>query len=240
MNKRISIIILTLCVLSACANPGNRNYTPPDVAIERGYGTQNVQVGQGQTLPPYGLKVIAQVAVLELHISTSQQDASDRLKDIQESIDHITALASENELLTLEHISVSQVSGSYAREETSASHVQDLDASAVTLKLATTLAEQDYDLVKAIILFDAFLDAIELPETISVQALSVETELGDLESYRAQLISQVYRDLDSAQEEYGQSVQFEITSLYDPLKIMRLSDTEYYIYLEPVVVVTEF
>ena len=241
MSKRVFAIFVVLFVgVTACTGDRSAPSSAVSGIVERGPNIQNVQFAQSQILPPYGTKVLAEVAVLELRVSTSQKDTDERLEDIHKAIDHITLLASENGAINLEEISVSQVGGSYAREEVSTSNIQNLDTSAITLKLATNLAESEYDLVESVVEFNDFLNAIDLPDTITVQVLSVETEVGDLEEYRSQLIYQVYQDLDLVQEEYGESVKFEITGLYDPLKMMRLNDTEYYIYLEPVVNVSEF
>jgi hypothetical protein len=239
MSKRILVILLVLFITAACTR--NRSETYGVVSeIIRGTDIQNIQVAQGNVLPPYGLKVVAEIAALKLRVSTLQKDTAGRLKDIQGAIDHISSLASENEWITLEHVSVNQVGGSYTREEISGSSIQNLDTSAITFKLTVNLAEHDYDLMESVVVFNDFLGAIELPETLSVQAVSVETELQDLEVYRSQLISQIYQELDSVQEEYGQSVIYEITGLYDGLETIQLSDTEYYIYLEPIISVKEF
>ena len=241
MSKRIFAIFVVLFVgVTACA--GVRSVSPSAVSdiVERGSYSQDVQLIQSQVLPPYGMKVLAEVAILELRVSTSQKSIAEGLEDIHKAIDHITLLASENEAIKFEELAVNQVSGSYAREGVSTANIQQLDTSAITLKLATNLAENDYDFVESIVEFDDFLSAINLPDTITVQILSVEAKVGDLEEYRSQLIYQVYQELDLVQEEYGRSVKFKITGLYDSLKIMQLSDTEYYIYLEPVVSISEF
>jgi len=84
------------------------------------------------------------------------------------------------------------------------------------------------------------LSDLNLSETITVQALSVETEISDPEMYRSELVSKVYQELEAVQQEYGQGVKFEITGLHGNLQTIRLSDTEYYIYLEPNIIVSEF
>ena len=90
------------------------------------------------------------------------------------------------------------------------------------------------------IIFNDFLSGLNLSETITVQALSVETEISDPEMYRPELVSKVYQELEAVQQEYGQSVKFEITGLHGGLQTIQLSDTEYYIYLEPNIIVSEF
>ncbi len=215
-------------------------------AIEGAPNIQDVHVGQGLILPPYEVTVTAKAATLRLRIRTKQKDTDGRFKDMQRAISHITHLASENELVTLDDISVGQVASSYDRSasygsEASTGSIQNLDTSSITVKLTATMAaDHDYALLESIIMFNEFLKAVDLPEAVSIQALSVETELGDLETYRGQLISQVYEELESVQNEYGQSVKYEVTGLYNSLKMIQLSDTEYYIYLEPIIMVREF
>lgn len=81
---------------------------------------------------------------------------------------------------------------------------------------------------------------LTLPETISVDTLSIEAEISNPEIYRQQLITEVYQELDAIQEEYGQSVKFEVTGLHSGLKAMPITDIAYYLYLEPAIVVREF
>jgi hypothetical protein len=210
------------------------------VIVERTPDIQDVQFTPGQVLPPYGVTVAADVATLELYVSTSQKDADARFEDIQKAIETITRLAAEDEAIRLGEISVRQVGGSYEREGVSDSNVQNLDTPAITLELTIDLAESGYDFLESVAAFNAFLGKIELPDTLDVQALSVETEVGDLEAYRSQIIARVYQELDAVQKEYGDAVTFDITGLYAPLQMLHLSDTEYYLYLDPVVSVSEF
>lgn len=240
MIKRILVISILLFIVTACGSSKNEAYDIVSEVIERRPDIQNVQFSQSQVLPPYGVKAIAEAAALRLRISSSQKDTLGRIEDIHKAIDEITALAAENEAVSLEEISVNQVRGSYAREKSLTSNIQNLDTSAVTIKLTSNLSQNDYDFTRSIAQFNGFLNAINLPDTITVQALSVEAELGELEEYRSQIIAQVYQELNSIQEEYDQAVKFEITGLYDPLKKIQLSDIEYYLYLEPVVIVLEF
>lgn len=241
MSKRIVVILIILLFgVLGCVGGTSAPSRAVDGMVERGPNVQNVQIVQGQVLPPYGKKVQAQVAVLELRVSTSEKDTAEKLEDMTEAIEHMALLASEHGSVSLEEVSVHQVGGGYAREDVSTSNVWNLDTSAITLRLATDLAENEHDLMESVVAFNDFMNAIDLPDTITVQPISVEAAIGDVAEYRSQLIDRVYRDLDLAQAEYGQSIKFEVTGLYDPLKMMRLSDTEYYIYLEPVVSVREF
>jgi hypothetical protein len=246
MIKRILIFAILLIIATACGSTTRSSKEPYDLVnevVERAPDTQNIQFLQSQVLPPYGLKAMAETSVLELRIHSSEKEALNRMEDIQNTIDEITTLATTNNAMSIQGISVNQVSGSYVREEISTPNIQNLDTSAVTIKLASDLSQYDYDFVKSITAFNDFLNTLNtanLPDTITVQVLSVEAEPGDLEAYRSQIISQVYQEVNAIKDEYGQAVKFEITGLHTPLKKIQLSDTEYYLYLEPVVTALEF
>jgi hypothetical protein len=242
MTKKLFVILAILFLVTACGNGSSRSepYEVVSEVIERGPDIQNVTFAQSQILPPYGMHVTAEQAVLKLQISTSQTDVLDRSEDIQLALDTIASLAAENEAITLTESSVELVSGSYPRGEISTENVQNLDAATIVLKLTIELAKYDHDFVESVGAFNTFLTAIKLPDTLSVQALSVETKIADMDAYRQQIIERVYEEFDAVQGEYGSEVKFEITGLYDPLKRIQLSDVEYYLYLEPVVVVSEF
>jgi hypothetical protein len=241
MRKKFLVISILLLVLTACgSSPRNVPDNIISSVIERGSYSQNVQFAQSQVLFPYGVKVTAQAATLNLLVSTSQTDAAARMEDIEKAIAVIKELVSQNDKIVLEGISISQITGSYAREENSTSNIQNLDASAITLRLTTKLADHNNDFVETVADFNDFLNAIDLPDSLTVNATSVEAELGDLEQYRSQIIAQLYRELKSVKDGHGETVKFEITGLYDPLKKIQLSDSEYYLYLEPVVRVVEF
>jgi len=234
------MILVFLFLISACSFGRSEAYEIVSEVTERWPDTQNIQLSQGQVLPPYGVRVTAEKATLILRISTSQRDTIDRMEDIQQAMNHITVLADENDAVSLVGIAVNQVSGSYASEESSTRNIQNLDTSGITLKLTSELSRYDYDFIQCIAEFNEFLNAIDLPDTIHTQAVSIEADLGDLEGYRSQIIAEVYRELNAVQDEYGQSVTFEISGLYDPLKKMQLSDSEYYLYLEPMIIALEF
>ncbi|MGD8623460.1 MAG: hypothetical protein PVF47_10595 [Anaerolineae bacterium] len=241
MDKCALVIFLILLTLTACGSGGSGS--DPEGAlysiIEGAPDIQSLQVGQGQVLPPYGLKVIARTAALRLRFSTSQKEAADRRQEIQTAIDRVTALTGADLDVSLERISVQKVGGSYYRES-SADDIQNLDTGSIVMVLTTELAGDAPNLMDAVATFDAFLQDLTLPETLSVQAVSIEAELGDLEPYRGQIIARVYAELDAVQQQYGPEVKYEVTGLYEGLKVIPLSDVEYYIYLEPVVVVSEF
>lgn len=245
MTKRILIILTTLMFVTACSGSGEGNgrsetYEVVSEVIERGSDFQNVTFAQSQILPPYGVHVTADQSVLELQIKTTQNNAEERSDDILLAINTIASLAAEHENITLAESSVERVSGSYPRSEVSKENVQNLDTSTINLKLTTPLSEDNKDFIESVNAFNDFLNIIDLPDTLSVQALSVETEIADIETVRQQIIAQVYQELDAVQDGYGSEVKFEVTGLYDPLKKVTLSDVDYYLYLEPVVVVSEF
>jgi len=239
MKKHLAITLLVL-LMTAC---GNARSEPSEIVssmIERGADYQAIQLSQSQILFPYGLKVRAEAVTLNLLVSTSQENAADRVEDLQKAILTITALASNTNTITVEQSSVNQINGSYPREESSTSNIQNLDTSAVTIKLATKLTEHDNDFMKTVADFNVFLESIAVPDSITIRTVSIEADLGELETHRSQIISEFYQQLESVKDEYGPEVKFGVTGLYDPLKKIQLSDTEYYLYLEPVVTVIEF
>ncbi len=243
MKKQIIAISILLLFVTACSSPRSAS---SDVVSEvssvtaRESDVQIIQMSPGKVLPPYGVKVQAQAAVVMLRIYTTQKDSAGRVEDIQRAIDEIKALAGKTQTISVSNIAVEQVSGSYARKESSTSNIENLDTSAITLKLTTQLAQHDNDFIKCVAEINHFLNTINLPKTTNVQATSVEADLGDLEPYRSQIIAQVYQELDSVQDTYSKGINFDISGLYDPIKKIQLSDIDYYLYLEPVVAVREF
>jgi hypothetical protein len=239
MKKLLTIAVLVLW-MTACSTGRNEPSEIVSSMIERGADYQTIQLSQSQILFPYGVRVRAEAVTLNLLVSTSQESAPDRVEDLQRAIDTITELASQTDTITLEQVSVNQINGSYPREDSSTSNIQNLDTSAVIIKLATQLAQHDNDFMETVADFNVFLESIKVSETITINAVSIEADLGELEPYRSEIIAQFYQQLESVKEEYGPEVKFGVTGLYDPLKKIQLSDTEYYLYLEPVVTVIEF
>jgi len=176
MIKRVLMTSILIFVITACSSGRNESYEIVNEVMGRGYDIQNVQIAQSQVLPPYGVKVTAEMATLNLRIVTSQKDTLGRVEDIQKAVYAITALADENESIALVETSVNQVSGSYAKEESSTRNIQNLDTSGIVLKLTTKLSQHNYDYLKCIAEFNDFLDTINLPNTINVQALSLEAD----------------------------------------------------------------
>ena len=244
MNKRFLVIIFVLiATTTACVNNrGERllsdginqvvpTSTPPSIG--------DVQINQGRILPPYGMKVEADTASLKLRVSSSKDGVTERFDDIKNAVRQISSLASEHAAISLEDTSLSQVNVGSSRA-TAVPYFESYVSSSANLKLTIDLEEQGHSLLDSVIIFNNFLSDLNLSETITVQALSVETEISDPEMYRPELVSKVYRELEAVQQEYGQGVKFEITGLHGSLQTIQLSDTEYYIYLEPNIIVSEF
>ncbi len=206
--------------------------TPPSL--------KNIQVHQTNVLPPFGIKVRADVVSLKIRVSSEKEDTADRLEAIRKVVEQISELATNNDTVNLQYISVSRVSSSSDRGTAVPYFSESYDSSSVILKLTTNLAEHNHNLLESLIVFNNFLNTLNLPETITIDTLSIEAEISNPQTYREQLIAKVYQELEAIQEEYGQSVKFEITGLHSGLQTIPLTDTEYYLYLEPTIVVNEF
>jgi hypothetical protein len=237
MNTRTLIILAVVVITSACVGRGGGSSSNIVEFVESGSYAQGIPVNTSTVLPPYGVQAVAETTALRLRVESAKNDPAQKLQDMQQAIEQIRALAAESESITFAHVSVSQVQGSYARESSSSSSVQELEATAVTIKLTTPLADYEHDFMASVLAFDTFIEAIEPPDTISIEAVSVVAELGDTEPYRQQIIARVYEELSATQEAYGSTVTYEITGLYDGLQTIQLSDTEYYVYLTPTVIV---
>ena len=243
MLKRMFTVFLFVLTAVSCSGNSNQPSVRQESIIspirEEVTRFSSIQVDSGQVLPSYGMQITAETVLLKLRVNSTLEDAGERMADVQNVIGAITAQTSENEQITLEYISVNRVDGSYSRG-VSESSIQSLEVSSVTLTLAAELAKNSQSFLGSVIAFDEFVNTLDLTDTITIEVLSLTTMLGDLETYRHQLIAQVYEELDSVREAYGQSVQFEITGLYDDLQTIQLNDTEYYIYLVPNITVSEF
>ncbi len=242
MSKRsvlLPILLVALLVLSGCFGRSSQNgaaevvYDEVSALVERSPAVQVVPLGTGQVLPPYGQRVRAETAVLTLTLSSTQTDSAGRLAELQSALADLAQLAEEQGLTLAPPLS-NQISGAYARsEETPANYT--LEAGSLTLRLATPLTEQDQDLTAVLLRFNEFLTAVDLPETSVVTPATVTAELGDLTAVRQGLIAQVYGELADHQAAYEPAGEFQVAGLYDGLKLLPLSDVEYYVYLEPVI-----
>ena len=243
MIKQILTITLTLFAATACMLNTTRDALlnqESNVVVPTPIRLQNIQITPDTVLPPYGLQVKADLASLKISVTSSNEDVAGRLEDIQGAIEQISTLAADDEAVDLGAASINQVAESSDREVLSA-YTWNVDSSSVILELTTTLTETSHDnLLESFITFDNFLKSLTLPETITIQALSIGSQISDPESYRPQLVAKVYQELEAIQAEYGQAVKFEITSLHSGLKILQLSDTEYYLYIEPAIITKEF
>ncbi|MBN1877756.1 MAG: hypothetical protein JXA33_26280 [Anaerolineae bacterium] len=239
MTKTLVMVFMVLLSTISCR--GRSVSEPIAEVFSRDTEYRNIQVVQSQVLPPYGVKVMAEAAALELNVSTSHTDIADINEDLHNAVDHIAQLAAENESIVLAYVLVGDAGGNYEYvREASSLDIRNLDVSSITVKLVIPLEAQEQNLMRCLDEFNVFLQAITLPETITIQALTIKTELGDLESYRSQIIDQVYAELAEVQVRYGAEVKYEISGLHSNLSVMRLTDVEYYVYLEPVVLVKEF
>lgn len=242
MSKRILTIIFVISLTTSCFGTSRAlsGEAREVLAVpERVLRANNVYVGQSQILPPYGVRVLADQASLTIRVSTSSENATARLSDIQNAVEQIASQAAENDRITLGSVSVSQIEGSVERSA-SDSNIKKLDSSAVTLNLTTDLTEQHHDLVETFVIFNNFLNDLDVPETIMVEVLSVATEISNTEMYRPQLVAKVYQELDAIRQEYGQSVKFSISGLHGNIQMMQLTDTEFYLYIQPSIMVNEF
>ncbi len=244
MKKGILLALLTVFTLIACASIGvnqrtdgntHEIFATPSVSL-----LQNIQVNQGQILPPYGVKVTAETALLKIAVSVTDKEAANNLQALQSAVNHIANLASENDKVRLESASVNQIANSSRGSiEEIVTQSYNLNSS-ITLELATDLGDQTLSLIDALVVFDDFLDTVTLPDTVALDVLSVETRIANPETYRQQLVAQIYDELDAVKAEYGPAVTFEVTGLHGSLQMMRLNDTEYYIYLKPAIITKEF
>jgi len=242
MKIFFALIFVTFAIVGCGSNSSGRllgsgkktivTPTPPSL--------QNIQVSQTSILPPFGMKVRADVASLKIRVSSSTDDTPDRLEAIRKAVEQISELAANDVSVNLQYISVSRISSSSDRGTAVPFFSESYDSSSVILRLTTDLAEHNHNLLESLIVFNSFLNTLNLPETITIDTLSVEAEISNPEIYREQLIAKVYQELHAIQEEYGQSVKFEITGLHSGLQTIPLADTEYYLYLEPAIVVNEF
>jgi hypothetical protein len=81
---------------------------------------------------------------------------------------------------------------------------------------------------------------LTLDDTITLKAISLEADLGDLAAVRLQIIEQIYAEMNAVKDEQGEAVKFEVSGLYAPLQKMQLNDLAYYLYLEPVITIIEY
>lgn len=241
MTKNIFLIGLSILILAGCSTPGSsQSYDIVSEITERGSSYQAIQLAQSQAQFPYGVKATAGAIDLDLLVTTSQELSSKRITDIQLAVDVLTEQVAQNDHIFIEQISASQVNGDYPRKESANANIQTLDTSSVKIRLTTAIGQNDNAFIEAVAIYNDFLGSLALPDTIKIRALSMEADLGDLEKYRSQIITDLYQELGAVRSEHSQSVKFEISGLYDPLKKIQLSDTEYYLYLEPVITVIDF
>ncbi len=241
--KHFLVLIFIVLAITACGRSagdrvlgsGERQSVTPTLP-----SLQNIQINQPSVLPPFGVKVRADVASLKFRISSSIANTAERLEAIGTAVEQISELAASDGSVNLQNISVSWVSSNSNRRTAVPYFSESYDSSSVILKLTTNLADHNHHLLESLIVFSDFLNTVNLPETITIDTLSVEAEISNPEPHREQLIAKIYQELEAVQEEYGRSVKFGISGLHSNLQSIPLTDTEYYLYLEPVIVVNEF
>lgn len=237
MFKRLWLIGLAALLSTACLSTARGGLEGGNAPVVVEESIRNVQVLADSALPPYGVRVRAETAALNISISSSQKEAAARLADLQTAIAHIAAHAETDEAVTLAAAQTQQTNYS---DRSSLDVYISASSSSIMLRLTTDLRPSDSNLLNSLVIFQQFLDALTLPESIKVEAATIQAEMRDPEQYRAALIQQVYRELAAVKTEYGPEVQFSVTGLHEGLKTMRLSDVEYYLYVAPTVVVNEF
>ena len=241
MKKKILIFAFLLLFLVGCGGSSSgSSYDVVSSVVREGYDYQSIEISHGQVLPPYGVKVKSDTLVLNLMASTSQKETEARIADIQKVIGVITKQAAERDSITLVETSIVQINSSYQRKENSLTNVQNVDASAVRMKLNIDITQHGNDFIKSVTAFNEFLNGLELADSITLKSISLEADLGDLEPYRSQIIERIYAEMNAVKNEQGETVKFEVAGLYAPLKKMQLNDLEYYLYLEPIVTITEY
>jgi hypothetical protein len=186
------------------------------------------------------MRLRAEAVALTLRVSTAIENPAERFADIQGALEIITDAAAESEAVTLEEVLLDDVGAVSPSRDEDVPQVDGIVSSSLTLKLTTGLPEGQDSLIQSVASFNAFLGSINLPETISVRIIALEPVVENPESYREQLIARVYDELAAVRAEYGETVQFEISGLYAMPQLRKLNDTEYYVYIEPTIVVTGF
>lgn len=205
------------------------------------YTLEDIQIGAGRILPPYGITVQADFVRLRVILNSDSETVSNRLTNLQQAVTDIEQLAESDEAIQLDAVTLNQI-GSDAEEKilSSVRYSGNLDSSSITLTFGSRLAVHNDSLLDSLAAFDTFLNNITLTDSLSLQATAVETRISQPENYRPQLVAKVYEELEAIQTEYGQAVSFTVTELHGPVHSLRLSDTEYYLYIEPHITVSEF
>lgn len=240
MKTKVALILFTSLLIIAC-NATNTNQrlsvevnqaiaataTPPSL--------QSIQIGHPETLPPYGILVQADQAVLTIRIDASNDTVSNTLTLMQQTVTQIAELADTHETIEFHATKINQLNSQSNRSIESSLRAENFHTSAMHLKLAAPLNSTPDALLESLVTFETFLNSLTPPDDITIEALSVETEISDIDSYRTQIINNLYQELVTVQETYGQDIDFEVTNLYGRLQILPITDTSYYLYLEPTI-----
>jgi hypothetical protein len=243
-NMLVTALIGLILVLMGCASRSSNSqperYSIDLLPTEYPRVTTAFPISPGNLLPPYGLRLRAEAVALTLRVSTSIENPAERFADIQGALEIISDAAAESDTVTLQDVVLEDVGALSPSRNEDVPQVDGILSSSLTLKLTTDLPAGQTSLIESVASFNAFLGSINLPETVSVRIVSLEPVIGNPESYREQLIARVYDELEAVRSEYGETVQFEISGLYAMPQLRKLNDTEYYVYIEPTIVVTGF
>lgn len=248
MRRNVILLVLMFLLFACSIDRGG----PVSVAqtegtpAPTGYDSlANVQIIGETPLPPYGLRVRADVAELQIQVRSSKESVTDRLNELEQTLAQLEALAAQDEAIRLTAVSLGQVGSDYERGALLDSSRSLMDSSrgnssALTMRLESNLQPQSLSLLDSLAQFNQFLAGLSLSDTLELNILTVQSRISQPESYRSQLIAQVYQELAGIEGQYGPDVAFDVRELHGPLLSRPLSDVEYYLYLEPVISVTEF
>lgn len=218
---------------------------------------EEVKFGNTSVLTPYGITVQADAAVLRLEIISVHDDLWERVVQLQNTLNLLQAQAQTQGTIMVRDVNLEGLNGSYSRVPDSSSSTQtessfgsfssnrtveiEMDkASVIQLELFMPIGEQTQTIFEPMKLFSDFLAGIAVGDGIYLEPLFISSQITDPEQYRAQLIAQVYAELAAVKAQYGENITYEIVGLYEPLKVTALNDLQYYLFIEPTIVVKEF
>ncbi|RME76404.1 MAG: hypothetical protein D6784_05935 [Chloroflexi bacterium] len=247
MNQRIKsvlILFILLATVSACAGPISRKIIQKEETFASTLPTpalRNLQVGMPAVLPPYGIRVQADAAVLTLRLTSKKLDTGDRLETLQKAINTLASAAANTGGLSFRYVSVLEAERDYSRGTAVPIPVETWsDSTSVLVRLVLERGDPPATLLESAATFNRFLNSLTLSPDVEVQTVSLRADIRDPEKYRQQIVDLIYQELEQTRQTYDSAVTFEISDLHTPLRILPLSDTEYYLYLEPVITVHEF
>lgn len=238
MIRKFVSCMLAVLILSGCTHRSRGLGEISSSISEVNYST--ISINQNSALPPYGMKVFAPAVFLDLVVMSRKNDPEYQLMDIENAIQTISDQVSQNDAISFEFVSARQLHGADSYMDRSNFNYAPLSTSSVTIRLSTRLETGEVSFLNVVHRLNNFINSLKLPDSIYLSIQSIEADLGDLEPYRQAIITRVYDELEASKRTRDQSsINYEITGLYDPLKVIPLSDVEYFVYLEPVVKVID-